>query len=102
MCCIAVLLCTVAGHISGLVGGRILGGVGAGGMLAMSPILTHDLVDISVRGAYQGFINIAVVILSAAGAAVGGWITYTFGWRWAFGMPQLLFWQSRSRRHCHT
>ncbi|OAL55037.1 MFS general substrate transporter [Pyrenochaeta sp. DS3sAY3a] len=81
-----------SGRLSGTCGRRkwetgfCMGGIGAGGVLAMSPILTKDLIDIGVRGTYQGFINIAVGISSAAGAAVDGWITYNFGCRWTFGI----------------
>jgi MFS family permease len=49
-------------------------------------IMTNDLVSIEVRGTYQAYINLFYGGGSAAGAAFGGFLCDTIGWRWTFGI----------------
>jgi MFS family permease len=65
---------------------RAVCGLGAGGMMAMGSIITSDLVPIEIRGIYQSYINIIFGIGSAMGAALGGAIADSLGWRWEFGV----------------
>jgi MFS family permease len=65
---------------------RAVCGLGAGGMLAMGSIITSDLVPIEIRGVYQSYINIVFGFGSAMGAALGGAIADSLGWRWEFGV----------------
>lgn len=55
------------------------------GTLVMGSIITSDLVPIEIRGTYQSYINIIYGVGSALGAATGGAIADTLGWRWEFG-----------------
>ncbi len=60
--------------------------------MVMGSIITSDLVPIEIRGVYQSYINIIYGIGSAAGAALGGAIADSLGWRWEFGVQvPLLF-----------
>ena len=52
----------------------------------MGSIITSDLVPIEIRGIYQSYINIIYGLGSALGAATGGAIADSFGWRWEFGL----------------
>lgn len=47
---------------------------------------TGDLVPIESRGVYQSYINIMYGLGSALGAATGGAIADSLGWRWEFGI----------------
>lgn len=38
------------------------------------------------RGAYQSYVNVVYGLASAAGAALGGLMADTLGWRWEFGV----------------
>ncbi len=51
----------------------------------MGSIITSDLVPIEIRGNYQSYINIIYGVGSALGAATGGAIADSLGWRWEFG-----------------
>lgn len=51
----------------------------------MGSIITSDLVPIETRGTYQSYINIIYGVGSALGAATGGAIADSLGWRWEFG-----------------
>jgi MFS family permease len=55
------------------------------GTLVMGSIITSDLVPIEIRGTYQSYINIIYGLGSALGAATGGAIADSLGWRWEFG-----------------
>ena len=54
--------------------------------MVMGSIITSDLVPIEIRGAYQSYINIVYGVGSALGAATGGAIADSLGWRWEFGI----------------
>lgn len=54
--------------------------------MSMSLILVSDLVRIEDRGVFQSHINLAFGLGSASGAALGGWLCDSLGWRWAFGV----------------
>jgi hypothetical protein len=65
---------------------RALCGLGAGGMIAIASIVTSDLVPLGIRGPYQSLNNLVFGAGSASGAALGGVIAGSLGWRWAFGI----------------
>lgn len=48
--------------------------------------MTNDLVSIEVRGTYQAYINLFYGGGSAAGAAFGGFLCDTIGWRMTFAV----------------
>lgn len=60
--------------------------------MTLGSIITSDLVPIEIRGIYQSYINIVFGSASALGAALGGAIADSLGWRWEFGIqvPMLL------------
>jgi MFS family permease len=78
--------CAVAQSIGSFIAARAVCGLGASGVLAMGAILTNDLVPIEIRGTYQSYINIFYGAGSACGAAFGGALCESLGWRWAFGI----------------
>ena len=73
--------CGAANSMLSFIFARAFCGLGAGGMLTIASILISDLVPIEVRGTYQSYINILFGLGSACGAAFGGAIADTFGWR---------------------
>lgn len=78
--------CALAQSIGSFIAARAICGLGASGVLAMGAILTNDLVPIEIRGTYQSYINIFYGAGSACGAAFGGALCESIGWRWAFGI----------------
>jgi hypothetical protein len=83
---IATTWCALAQSMTSFIIARAVCGLGAGGMIAMGSIITSDLVPIEIRGMYQSYINIVFGAGSAAGAALGGAIADSLGWRWEFGV----------------
>ncbi|TQS36624.1 hypothetical protein Golomagni_02920 [Golovinomyces magnicellulatus] len=88
---LAVLLagtiwCALAQNMGSFIFARAFCGLGAGGLVTMSSIVTSDLVPIEIRGIYQSYINLIFGVGSATGAALGGWIADSLGWRWEFGI----------------
>lgn len=78
--------CALAGSIGSFIAARAFCGLGAGAVLAMGSIMTNDLVSIEVRGTYQAYINLFFGLGGACGAAFGGFLCDTIGWRWTFGV----------------
>lgn len=83
---LTTLWCAVAGSIESFIAARAVCGLGAGGTMSMSLIIVSDLVHIEHRGVFQSHINLAFGLGSASGAALGGWLCDSLGWRWAFGI----------------
>ncbi|KAH8795396.1 major facilitator superfamily transporter [Hyaloscypha finlandica] len=83
---IATIWCALAQSMTSFILARAVCGLGAGGMIAMGSIIMSDLVPIEIRGVYQSYINIAFGAGSTMGAALGGAIADSLGWRWEFGV----------------
>jgi Major Facilitator Superfamily len=49
-------------------------------------IISNDLIKIEYRGTYQAYINVFFGLGAACGAAFGGFLCDTLGWRWTFGI----------------
>lgn len=64
--------------------GRIVSGIGGGGLTAISTFVTSDLVPLRKRGVWQGIGNICYGAGGGLGGVFGGWINDSLGWRWAF------------------
>ncbi|PYI05480.1 MFS general substrate transporter [Aspergillus sclerotiicarbonarius CBS 121057] len=78
------LICGLAKSEGTIVLGRVIAGIGGGGLTAISTFVTSDLVPLRKRGVWQGIGNICYGAGSGLGGVFGGWINDTLGWRWAF------------------
>ncbi|KAI1394192.1 MFS general substrate transporter [Hypoxylon trugodes] len=83
---LATLWCALAQSMTSFILARAACGLGAGGVLGMGSIIISDLVPIERRGAYQSYVNVVYGLASALGAALGGLMADTMGWRWEFGI----------------
>jgi MFS family permease len=97
--CVGTAWCAGARSIGGFIAGRAVCGVGAGAMISLvssteqrcqqdlieqGNIMVNDLVKINFRGTYQAYINLLYGGGAAAGAAFGGYLCDTIGWRLTF------------------
>jgi MFS family permease len=91
--CLTTLWCALADSIESFIAARAMCGLAAGGMMSMALIMTNDLVKIEVRGTYQAYINLLYGSGAAFGAAFGGALCDSIGWRWTFGIqiPPIIF-----------
>jgi MFS family permease len=83
--------CSLAQSIGSFIAARAFCGLGAAGVLSMGNVMTNDLVSIQVRGTYQAYINLFYGGGSAAGAAFGGFLCDTIGWRLTFAIQIPVF-----------
>ncbi|KAF2453748.1 major facilitator superfamily domain-containing protein [Lineolata rhizophorae] len=82
--CVGNLICGLAKSEWVIIFGRVIAGIGGGGLTAISTFVGSDLVPLRRRGLWQGFGNICFGLGSGLGGVFGGWINDTWGWRNAF------------------
>lgn len=67
-----------------LIAGRIVQGLGGGGLIILSHAIIADVVPVRERGKYMGIMGAVFAVASVAGPLLGGWLTEEIGWRWTF------------------
>lgn len=80
------LICGLAQSDAVMILGRVVAGIGGGGLMSISTFLASDLVPLRKRGVIQGVGNICFGSGAMLGGVFGGFIndTFTWGWRLAF------------------
>lgn len=78
------LICGLAREEWVIIIGRVVSGIGGGGLTAITTFVTSDLVPLRKRGVWQGVGNVAFGLGSGLGGVFGGLINDSLGWRWAF------------------
>lgn len=78
------LMCGLAGSEWTMIAGRVVSGMGGGGLMAISTFVGSDLVPLRKRGMIQGLGNLCYGSGAGLGGLFGGWINDTWGWRKAF------------------
>ncbi|KAG4274410.1 hypothetical protein FPRO04_09368 [Fusarium proliferatum] len=81
---LGTLLCGVATSKWMLLAGRVVAGMGGGGLNAITAFVASDLVPLRRRGVIQGFVHICYGVGAGIGGLFGGWINDLWGWRTAF------------------
>lgn len=81
---VASIICALAPRIEVLTLGRVLQGLGGGGLMALSQALVGETVLPRDRARYQGYLAAIAVTASTLGPVVGGLLTERFGWRAVF------------------
>ncbi|KAI9264268.1 major facilitator superfamily domain-containing protein [Phascolomyces articulosus] len=76
--------CGAATSMNQILISRVLAGFGGGGLQLMSNVVIQDLVPSHQRGQYQSYVSSVQTLGIALGSPLGGFITDTLGWRYAF------------------
>ncbi|WP_345718493.1 MDR family MFS transporter [Angustibacter luteus] len=68
---------------------RVLQGLGAGGLTALSQVVLADIISPRERGRYMGYLGAVMAVGTVGGPLLGGVVTDGIGWRWNFfiGIP---------------
>jgi EmrB/QacA subfamily drug resistance transporter len=80
----ASVFCAAATSIEMLAFGRVLQGLGGGGLMTLSQALIGEAIPPRERARYQGYLAGVAVSSSTFGPVVGGLLTQHFGWRSIF------------------
>ncbi|KAI1503528.1 major facilitator superfamily domain-containing protein [Biscogniauxia marginata] len=80
------LICGLAQDANVMIFGRVIAGIGGGGLMSISTFLCTDLVPLRNRGVIQGIGNICYGAGAMLGGIFGGLVNdkTTMGWRLAF------------------
>ncbi|WP_061962556.1 MDR family MFS transporter [Demequina flava] len=76
----------LAPNIELLIAGRVIQGLGGGGLIILSQAAIADVVPARERGKYMGIMGSVFAVSSVIGPLLGGWMTEGPGWRWTFWM----------------
>ncbi|KAF7357230.1 MFS domain-containing protein [Mycena sanguinolenta] len=72
-------------NMSMMIAARSIQGVGGGGILTLSEIITSDLVPLAERGLYQGLLALIWALACYSGPPIGGGLSQNGkSWRWLF------------------
>ncbi|MCQ4084485.1 MFS transporter [Streptomyces sp. RB6PN25] len=69
-----------------LIACRVVQGIGAGGLSALSQVIMAAMISPRQRGRYSGYLGATFAVATVGGPLIGGVITDTswLGWRWCF------------------
>ncbi|KAI0789793.1 iron permease [Abortiporus biennis] len=77
-------LAGAAKNMDMLIAARAVQGMGGGGLLATTNIVISDLVPLSQRGVYQGFLSLTFALGTGVSPIIGGALVQKASWRWFF------------------
>ncbi|GKT91160.1 MFS drug transporter [Colletotrichum tofieldiae] len=78
------LISALARTLTMLVAGRVVQGLGGGGLMALVNITIGDLFSPRERGMYFGMVGAVWGLASGIGPLIGGGLTENVSWRWCF------------------
>ena len=81
---LASILCGLATNLALLIIGRIVQGLGGGGLIAKGQALMFETVPREEQAKASTIFSLGVIAGPAVGPALGGYLTDNFGWRWIF------------------
>lgn len=76
------LVAALSHNIRILIGGRIVQGLGGGGLLALVNICVSDLFSLRDRPKYYGIFGMVWAVAGGVGPIIGGAFTEKLSWRW--------------------
>ena len=81
---LASILCGFATNLAMLIIGRVIQGLGGGGLLAKAQALMFETFPREEQAKASTVFTLGVIAGPAIGPALGGYLTDNFGWRWIF------------------
>jgi DHA2 family multidrug resistance protein len=81
---IASVMCGLAHDLGTLILGRVIQGLGGGGLLAKAQALMFETFPREEQAKASTVFTLGIIAGPAIGPALGGYLTDNFGWRWIF------------------
>ena len=81
---LASIMCGLADNLATLIIGRVIQGLGGGGLLAKAQALMFETFPREEQAKASMIFTLGVIAGPAIGPALGGYLTDNFGWRWIF------------------
>lgn len=78
------LACGLAPNLATLIGFRVMQGATGGALQPLSQAVMLESFAPEDRGKAMGFWALGIVVAPILGPVLGGWLTDTYSWRWAF------------------
>ena len=78
------VVCGLAMNMEMLISGRLVSGLGGGGLIILSQATLSDVVPPRKLGTYMGVIGAVFAVSNVLGPLMGGWFVQVTGWRWIF------------------
>ncbi|KDO15402.1 MFS transporter [Vibrio metoecus] len=78
------VICAFAINMPWLVAGRIVQGLGSGGLMSLSQALIGELVPPRERARFQGYFSSLFAVASIGGPVLGGVLVTYLSWQWLF------------------
>ncbi|MBN8907655.1 MAG: MFS transporter, partial [Rhodospirillales bacterium] len=78
------VVCALSPNFWWLLAGRVLQGLGGGGLMTLAQALIGELVPPRERGSYQGYLSANIVAGTTIGPVAGGFVTQVWGWHSVF------------------
>lgn len=80
------ITCASAQSMNWLIFGRMLQGLGGGGLMNMSQAMIAELVPHKERVRFQGYFAIVFTLANVLGPIIGGYTVAHVSWRWLFAV----------------
>lgn len=81
---IGSIVAALAETMGMLVAGRVIQGIGGGGLMSLSQALIGELVPPRQRARFQGYFAAMFALASVSGPVLGGVVVNYFTWHWLF------------------
>ncbi|WP_413691791.1 MFS transporter [Psychromonas sp. KJ10-2] len=82
--CIGSVVGAVASDMPELIMGRVIQGLGGGGLMSLSQALIAELIPPRQRAKYQGYFASMFACASIGGPVIGGLVVTHYTWHWLF------------------
>jgi DHA2 family multidrug resistance protein len=81
---VASFFCGAATSLIAILIARLVQGAGGGALQPLSQAILTESFPPEKRGMAMGLFGLGVVVAPVLGPTLGGWLTDTYSWRWAF------------------
>lgn len=82
--CIGSIVGALAQTMSHMIIGRVIQGLGGGGLMSLSQALIAELIPPRQRAKYQGYFASMFACASIGGPVIGGLVVTHYSWHWLF------------------